>query len=167
MGRITIGFSTPKKFKATSQLIKLYEGTNFSHCFISLPPNNKTPFRRLYHASHGDVHCLKYGKFKKENNIIHEYKINIEEFKIVEIEEFLWNQLQKPYSITQILQIAFNLQLSKNKNNAFICTEIVAKIVKKYLDENIRDLDFLGLKELKGIIDERFNTSIWFSRTKL
>jgi len=154
--RITIGFSTPKKFKLTSWLIRLFEGAKFSHIYIKMEasPSGKLPFAKVFQASHGDVNAVVFNVFKESNKIIHEYEIEIEDEKYFEIASWLWHQLGKPYGFTQLFAIAFNISLSKNKDKKFICSELAGMILRDNLGYDLSEsLDYIGLNDIKNILD--------------
>jgi hypothetical protein len=156
MRKITIGFSTPKKFRLTSKLIQMYEGAKFSHIYIKMEasPNSKLPFAKVFQASHGDVNAVVFDVFKEDNKIIHEYEIEIEDSKYFEIATWLWFQLGKPYGFMQLVAIAFGLALSKNKDSKFICSELAGMILRDNLGYDLSDsLDYIGLNDIKNILD--------------
>ena len=77
--RIRIGASTPKKWRLSSALIKLVEGTEYSHFFMVMEGANKLPFDKVAQASYGDVHLVHYDTFKERNNIFFEVTLEIHE----------------------------------------------------------------------------------------
>jgi uncharacterized protein YycO len=162
MRKILIGFSTPKKFKIGSQLIKLFEGTEYSHVYIGMQPslNSKLPFTKVFEASYGDVHCLTYASFKEQNKIMHEYILEVEDEVYFGSANWLWSQLQKPYAFNQLLKIGLGITIGKKGDNSYICTELVGRMLKNYLKIELhKSLDYIGMKDMKNIIeglDERF-----------
>lgn len=155
MRTLRIGFSTPKKFKLPSYAIRSYEKTKYSHVFIVMGKSEKLNFEKVFQASHGDVNCLTYDRFKEENKIFHEYSITIYDQTYFYIATWLWHQLQKPYSIMQLVKIIFNIKMNQNKDSAFICTELAGRLLEEFLDVNIsKSPDYLGLNDIKQILDE-------------
>lgn len=153
---ITIGFSTPKEFKIGSALIRTIERTDFSHVYIALAPrlNSPLPFTKVFQASYGDVNCLTYANFKDKNEIFFEKAIEVDEKAYYEVANWLWSQLQKPYAFTQLLGIAFNSSIGKQGDDSYICTELVARLLKDKLKLDIRQsLDYIGLNDMKEIIE--------------
>ena len=158
MRKITIGFSTPKKFKLGSFLIRKFEGSEYSHIFIKMnaSPKSPLPFAKVFQASHGDVNAIAYDVFKKDNHIFHEYELEIEDDKYYEVATWLWFQLGKPYGFTQLLGIAFKVKMSNNKEDRFICSELAGMILKEYLCFDIsKSLDYISLDDIKKILESR------------
>lgn len=116
--------SSPIDWKFGAELIKLYQHTEFSH--VAIVKDNL-----VFQASHGRVHCVHIDTFLAENFIIDHFEI---EDSSVDL-DFVYHQLGKPYSYTQILEIAFKYLtgikiLFNNRNNQFICSEFVGKALK-------------------------------------
>jgi len=155
MKTIRIGFSTPKKFKLSSAMIRLYEKTKYSHVFIVMAGSNKLPFEKVFQASHGDVNCMTYEMFKEDNKIFAEYSISIDESTYYSVATWLWFQLQKPYSIMQLVRIVFNVKIKQNNDSAFICSELAGRLLEQFIGVNIsKALDYLGLNDIKEILDD-------------
>jgi hypothetical protein len=115
-----IATSRPKKWKVGAELIKVYQGTEFSHVLIIKGD-------LVYQASHGLVHCAHIDNFTSDNDIVDFYEIDD---SLVDM-EFVYKQLGKSYSTTQIILVPF-LKLVKakykgNKDSKFICSEFVGK----------------------------------------
>lgn len=158
MRSITIGFSTPKKFKLASSFIRFFEGSKFSHIYIKMEasPKSKLPFAKVFQASHGDVNAVAYDVFKESNKIFHEYEIEVTSEKYFEVASWLWHQLGKPYGFTQLLGIAFKVKLSNNRSDRFICSELAGMILKTFLNYDIsKSLDYIGLNDIKNILESR------------
>jgi len=157
MRKVVIGFSTPKDFKLASSLIRLFEGSEYSHIFIKMEASKKSPlpFDKVFQASHGDVNAVVYDVFKEGNKIFHEYEVEVEDSKYFEIAKWLWFQLGKPYGFKQLLGIAFNVKLSNNSDNRFICSELAGMVLKNHLSVDIsKSLDYIGLNDIKKILEE-------------
>ena len=118
-----IATSSPIKFKIGAELIKLYQGTNFSHVLI-------IDGDLVYQASHGLVNCMHIDNFLKSNKIITFYEIDN---SLVDM-EFVKQQLGKEYAYNQILLIPIlklvKAKLNGNNNNKFICSEYVGKALR-------------------------------------
>jgi hypothetical protein len=158
MRKIGFGFSTPKKWKLGSQMIRWYEGTKYSHIFMVMypSPKSKLPFKKVFQASHGDVNCLSYEVFEEQNHIFHFYEIDVSDVDYYRAAQWLWSQLQKPYSISQLTKIGFNISIKKeSSDSSYICTELAGKLLANILDYEIhRNLDYIGLKQIKEILDK-------------
>jgi hypothetical protein len=71
------------------------------------------------------------GVFLADNKIISKFNVPDSTVDM----DFVYRQLGKPYSIKQILEIAFKYVtgikiLDNNNNNSFICSELVGKALK-------------------------------------
>ncbi len=158
MRTLRIGFSTPKKFKLPSFLIRTFEKTKFSHTFIVMEGRGNLPFDKVFQASHGDVNCLTYDNFKEDNKIFHEYTWDVPDKVYYGAATFLWNQLQKPYSIKQLLSIALNIKISNNNTEKYICTELAGIILRDHLGFDIsKSLDYMGLRDIQHLLEEGKN----------
>lgn len=118
-----IATSSPNTFKIGAELIKLYQGTSFSHVLII---QNDL----VYQASHGMVNCMYIDNFLSKNNIIHTYEV---EDSLVDV-DFIKQQLGKDYGYMQLILIPFlkavNAKLKGNNNDKFICSEFVGKALR-------------------------------------
>jgi uncharacterized protein YycO len=158
MRKIIIGFSTPKRFKLASSLIRCFENSSYSHIYIKMEASSdsKLPFAKVFQASHGDVNAVAYDVFKESNKIFHEYEIVVTSEKYFEIATWLWFQLGKPYGFSQLLGIAFKVKLSNNRDDRFICSELAGMILKTFLNYDIsKSLDYIGLNDIKKILESR------------
>lgn len=155
MRKITIGFSTPKKFNLTSFLVRLFERSDYSHIYIKMESshNSPLPFAKVFQASHGDVNAVAYDVFTESNKIFHEYEIEVSDEKYYNVARWLWFQLGKPYGFLQLFGIAFKVKLSSNRSNRFICSELAAMILKEHLGFDIsKSLDYVGLNEVRSFL---------------
>lgn len=158
MRSITIGFSTPKKFKLASSFIRCFEKSDYSHIYIKMQssPNSKLNFDKVFQASHGDVNAVAFDVFKEFNHIFHEYELEVTEDKYFEIAKWLWFQLGKPYGFLQLLGIGFNIKLSNNRSDRFICSELAGMVLRDYIGYDISEsLDYIGLNDIKEILESR------------
>jgi hypothetical protein len=160
MRKIIIGFSTPKKFKLASALIRWFEKSDYSHIYIRMKatPNSSLNFDKVFQASHGDVNAVSFDVFQEGNKIFHEYEIEVEDSKYFEVATWLWKQLGKPYGFLQLLGIAFNIKLSNNREDRFICSELSGMVLRDYLNFDINDsLDYIGLNDIRYILEDMEN----------
>lgn len=128
--------SSPKGFKFGAELIKLYQGTEFSHVAIILHD------RLVFQASHGFVNCVHISNFMKENKIINSYSVDSRSIDM----DFVYKQLGKPYSIFQLIVLPFlkfvKAKYKGNRNQAFICSEFVGKALKlQWVDDTTTPLE--------------------------
>lgn len=157
---IIIGFSTPKKFKIGSYIIRCFENSEYSHIYIRMKTkaDSPLPFDKVFQASHGDVNAVAFDVFKEGNKIFHEYEIEVEESKYFDVYKWLWFQLGKPYGFTQLLGIGLNLKLKSNNDKKFICSELSGMILRDHLGFDISDsLEYIGLNDIRYILEEMEN----------
>lgn len=119
-----IATSTPKGFKLGAEIIKWYQGTEFSHVLILEED-------LVYQASHGFVNCWHIEVFMEQNNMITVYEIPDSAVDM----EYVKSQLGRKYSVMQILKIAVyaltHFKFKKdNGNKSFICSELVGKALR-------------------------------------
>lgn len=157
MRKIRIGLSTPRDFKLGSAIIKLRERTKWSHTFIVMEgrKGSSVPFDKVFEASYGDVHCLTYENFQEQNEIFLEKTIEISDERYAKVATWLWDQLQKPYGYHQLFKIGLNIQFGSQGDDAYICTELVGKMLEDYLSYDIsKSLDYIGMNDIYEIINE-------------
>lgn len=127
--------SSPIKYKIGAELIKWYQGTDYSHVFILYGDF-------VFQSSHGMVNVCHIENFLKENRIID--KVKVEEEKVDTA--FLTKELGKPYGYSQIeeifLRYVFVIKLKiisksrfrkifkDNGNLKHICSEYIGKSLK-------------------------------------
>ncbi len=158
MRKITIGFSTPKKFKLASSLIRCFENSSYSHIYIKMEasPNSKLPFAKVFQASHGDVNAVAFDVFREGNKIFHEYQIEVTDEKYFEVANWLWHQLGKPYGFMQLVGIALKVKTSNNSYSKFICSELTGMVLRDYIGMDIvKSLDYIGLNDIRKILESR------------
>ena len=163
MRKLTFFSSTPKDFKVSSTGIRWHEYGLYSafskkatHIGIILESEecNPNPFKKIFHAAYGDVNCLTLDNFLEKNHMYPIGEIHVPERLYFEIEEWLWDKLQKPYSKIQLVQILFGLE-KEGSPKSFICTELVARLIEDKLGYNITNaLDTIGIVECISIIKD-------------
>lgn len=140
---LKVGFSKPKaKWKILSNLICWVQGWNkASHTYLVLW-DSATQQEIVFHAAFPKVSLIPKSEFIKDNKIYEEVNICLDKHAsftdCIFIEEYVWsmiyNSLNKPYSIMQLFLILWKLITGKNykvKNPdaAYICTEIISKLM--------------------------------------
>lgn len=130
-----VATSAPNSFKIGAELIKFYQGTEFSHVLII---NGDL----VYQASHGLVNCTHIDNFIVDNKIINFYEVPDTSVDL----DFINKQLGKKYGTLQLVFIPF-LKLVKakskgNGNQKFICSEFVGKALRlDWVDDTTTPLD--------------------------
>lgn len=131
--KLYIGFSKAKGFKPLSWLIRLFEGTNYSHVYTKFH-NNFYDDIDIYQASKGFVNHTLESQFISENEIIAEFYIEINNEEKKHLIKFLRNKLGKPYSVITLIGIflsRFGIISKKfyDGDEAYICSELVARVL--------------------------------------
>ena len=141
---IYVGFSRPSKFKIVSSLIMMWQGfTKYSHVYLRFYDEYTSKWV-IFEASHGEVHLIEWGNWLENNISIRENPFELDEQHRKEVISFVIDNLQKPYSIKNIIGIVIygltGFRLFTDGPKAFICSELIAlaldnKIIfKKPLD---------------------------------
>lgn len=139
MENIYIGFSYPKKFKLGAKAISVWMNRPYSHVYIRFE-SSKLP-SNVYHAAHGMVHFREFENFKKENNIIKEYKIQVTSTQKLDVliksiqlagEVYGYSELGKIF-ISDIFYNITEKEIKFNNGKGYICSELVAKICENDL----------------------------------
>lgn len=116
--------SSPTKWKIGAEIIKWYQGTNYSH--VALIDNDDL----VYQASHGYVNVWNFDVFMESNDVISVYEIPDEAVDM----DYIKSHLGRKYGFDQILRIAFyvltRIKLKSNGEKRFICSELIGKALR-------------------------------------
>lgn len=144
MRTFKVGFSRPKRFKLVSFIIQKFMKTKFSHTYLVFDVQS-TGQKVMYHATRKGVHCLEYETFKKDNIIITEIDVPLE--NRTESLRFCINHLGKAYSFITLLAILLNIRFGDGEKS-FICSELVARS----LNLEVKNLDTVTPLEIKNLL---------------
>lgn len=126
---IYIGFSRPRRFKIFSALIMLFLGASFSHVYMRFYDDYTSKWI-IFEASHGEVHLIEEFNWRLKNTVVREQSFELDEKHRREVIRFVIDNLQKPYSFTNILGIVFHSLTGKkwflDGPKAYICSELIA-----------------------------------------
>lgn len=130
MRTIKFGFSySTKVFPIFSIGIRVWDGTEFSHCYTEFE-NRKFPHIPLiYQASHDMMNFMTRPTFLHNNKITHEFVVEVTDEQHDRLLEAAMKMAGKPYSTRQILGIVladiFNLKKNPftKSEESFICSE--------------------------------------------
>lgn len=134
---IIVGFSAPINKKLGSEVIKWYLKTEYSHVFISWR-SDSLQRDMVYHAANGMVHFINKENFLKNNIIIKEYIIPIDNNcknkiirKCVDLAavDYGYDELLK--IIIKDLCIKLSVKCEFINSKGFICSELVAEILEE------------------------------------
>lgn len=139
----TLLFTTPKKFKLGSFLIRWRLKKPYSHV-CGVVSTGPIGLFDLYQASHGDVNDIDLENFLKENIVLKSCRIGFEDKEdYYSLIRYLKKQRGKDYSEWGALASTFSLlrklKIGKNGDSEFMCSEYMARAL-----------------ETTGIIDKSF-----------
>ena len=134
---IIIGFSTPKRFKLISWLIRCIEGTPYSHSYVSFLED-----AIICHANKLGIHSISVSEFSNNNHTLFEFKFNVEDATYRDTLRYCQSFYGCPYGFKQLIGIAIkkiiNYLYKKDVCNIFadgshtqICVEFCAYTLKK------------------------------------
>lgn len=171
--KIIIGFSRPRysKFNLFSRffsfLIRLFERSEFSHVYIKWYSNKLNRYL-IYHASATGVNFIGQEIFNQKSIVIHEFEIESDEDTLNKTKQFAIDNCGKSYGFLNLIGIGivrifyiFGINFKNflsDSDKTFICSELVAKILKENFNFDIKkSLELIGPKEIYIILsnDER------------
>lgn len=167
MNKITIGFSRPKKWKPVAWLIRLVEGTDYSHVFVTWHCTN-IQRRKVFEAVGSGIRILSNVNFKKHAEIVELYDFYVDDKTLFAIEQEAHDMTGKPYGYKALLGLTimrtfnfFNriLRLKGRQGNPFkdgdysqVCVEAGGMVVKRILKDLPDKYEDLALKPFNTII---------------
>jgi len=133
--QLLVGFSSAKKWHWTTWLVKLVEGTPFSHVYIRVIDGDSDA---VCNIAPDEKQFLPYNEFISYNNIIREFPLTFNQSHLNEILPKLKpNSL--PYNFGKIISIGISrllgkhaIRLSKylwNRHKGIICTELTVAVL--------------------------------------
>lgn len=153
MKRLIIGFSKPQsKLAIVSAIIRLIQGTKFSHVFFKIENDNmRNSF--FYHASGTKVNFMNSKLFYKKNDVVKAFALEITEEGFYRFLDAAIDRVGSPYSILQLfgnfLLEVFHLRKNPLKTDGFICTELVADILSEVKGFRFsQDKEVIDLKDI-------------------
>lgn len=136
---LIIGFSKPKKFKLFSWIIRKIQKTPFSHVYIRFY-SSKYERWLVYQASATSVNFIEFKRFSDINEIIKEFEIPASETAKNNVVQKAIDLVGAPYGVKQVIGIGivellkdFNIHIENPlaENNAWVCSEVVAEVLKE------------------------------------
>ncbi len=164
MKTIVIGFSRPKKkfLPVFSWLIRLIQGTAFSHCYVRwFSETYDEPL--VYEASGTQVRFVGSQAWKNHVEVIHEFELDISDVQFKAFVKFCMSTSGMPYSSTQIFGIAL-VQVAKlikvkmgnplkNGKRGWVCSELVGYLLNDIIGVAYDyELDSAGPKEIYELV---------------
>lgn len=163
MEKIIVGFSKGKGFVPVSWLIKLFEGTPYSHAYLKF--RSESLERTLvYEATGKGIFFKSVQEFDSRSTVIAEYELEIHPDQKKRLMQFCIDSSGKHYSQLQICSIFLKKSLEKigikisnlfpNADKEFICSELAAKCLELIDYKAADDLDLITPKELKEYVEK-------------
>lgn len=167
METIYIGFSkSTKKFAWFSWLIRLVDGTEYSHVYIKFH-SNSLERDIIYQASGTQVNFVGTKIFESCNKVVIEYPLDIKEETKKRILQQAIDKAGIPYGIKEIFGLAiiklyslFGKKISNpfgNRDITYVCCELVADLLTEQGILSIKDIESITPKDLEVYIKELSN----------
>jgi hypothetical protein len=160
---ITIGFSkSKKKFAIGSFLIRLYQMTPFSHCYIRMNVP-LVPSDAIIHASEGKVLRMSGTQFDKRHEVVKEFCLELDESVHNQIRIDMHEISGDDYSIWQnagiiLVDIAriLGFRIANPWVSGWNCSEFVVRILRDHYPTEFTRIDpeTVTPKELYVIIEK-------------
>lgn len=158
---IIILFSTPRKRKVISRIIRKVEGTEFSH--ISIAIFNKRIQRYVTFEAAGLLtRCLELENWKHHNFPIKAFEIPCDTALETKILTKAIDTLGRPYGKKQLIGLlfvrlfgTFNIRIKNpfsDGNSSYVCSEYVGHLLKD-LGFNLGDLDTVTPKDIYEVLE--------------
>lgn len=150
MRELIIGFSTNKSpYNLISGAIRLAQRTNYSHVYIRTE-SDWWQRSLIYQASGISVNMMTLNVFEKDNKIIKEFRIQVDDEVYKEVVRYAMDQCGIGYGWTQLFGLGFVLfvealtgkRISNPSKGGFICSELVARLLRQ-LEDTLNVEDFL------------------------
>ena len=159
MIKVIIGFSHSKSpFAIGSKIIASAENRSYSHVHVQLS-DSEIGREMVYQASNGFVNCLTLEAFTQIHEIVKEYILMATDSEYWDMIIFLKSSLGAPYSRAQMIAIAIKkllgVQLNiSNKDSAFICSELGARVCQCLKIPVNESVDFVTPSDLDKILSD-------------
>lgn len=154
MDSLIVGFSKPRsKIAILSKLIRLVQGTEFSHVYVAWD-SEWLDTRIIYEASGSMVHFIDQDRFNQKVIVVHEVSIPISKECKKKVVRFAMHKASSPYSVKQLgkiflYKVLTSLKLpcswlKKDDRVSYVCSELVSQILIECLGEKMdQDLDVI------------------------
>jgi hypothetical protein len=143
---IYIGFSkSRKKIAIGSWLIRAYQRTEYSHCYIRIPHPTKSD--TIFHASEGLVQRMSETQFDKKHRVVQEFEISVPRESFVSMGNIAHELSGSDYGLLQNfgivlarLLLKINIRINNPFKKGWNCSELVCYMMRQF-DSNFNDLD--------------------------
>jgi hypothetical protein len=133
MAKVYIGFSYPKEFKLGAASIAWWIEKSYSHVYLRFEYLNSKD--AIFHAAHGMIHFRSVDNFKRDNDVIKEYEIELTQLEhdnffddCMDLAGEVYGTIELPkILISDIVLHAFNREIRWKNGKGYICSELVGK----------------------------------------
>jgi hypothetical protein len=133
--KIIIGCSRNSSCKIGSELIQLWQGTNYSHVYARWYLSSQER-DIVFQAAHGMVHQISLNNFTKTNVIVKEFILELSDEQFKKFSQKCIDLCGIPYSKLQLLQIfisgATNGKVKFVDQKGYICSELMAELLEDF-----------------------------------
>ena len=157
MSKLTIGFSRPSsKFAIFGRAIMLYEGVNYSHCYIKYTTGSGSVL--ICQASKGMLNFMSVPAFLLHNVVVEEFEIDVTPDQLAFIKKKSMDKAGLPYSVKQIVGIVvagiFKLKTNPfdSDPDTFVCSEWVGETLQSLGVKIDKDLGLITPKDIREIV---------------
>lgn len=141
MRNLTVGFSRPKhlKFPLFSWLIRLYEGTPYSHVYLKWYSKRYNCYL-VYHAASMGLHFLGEEQQEVQLDTVEEYHFDLPDYKFHNLVDYCLQKAGTPYGILGVFGLVISRLLGKSRNifnqkeRAQFCTELTSRLLRNAFD---------------------------------
>lgn len=142
--------------QAGVRVLKLFEGTNFSHISLAFKINNEV---RIAESVFPRFRFSIFSEWARDYRPVSVYSVSVTDEQFSKILAYAATHGSRPYSLLQLANIALKRALpifgrGLNHEESMICSEFVARALSRALPmPHIDDFDSVGLLEVQRIID--------------
>lgn len=130
MRKLVIGFSkSTKKFAPFSWAIRLWDKTDYSHCYTQFENRRFPDLPLIYQASHDMMNFMTREVFLESNKVVEEFIVETNDEQHEKLLHEAMKMVGRPYGVKQVIGIAIAdlLRLKKNpftkKEKTYTCSE--------------------------------------------
>lgn len=160
MKTITIGFSSPNKFKFGAWCIQKWINKHYSHVYIRYSDDQDRNI--VFQAAHGLVHPILFDHFLEHNNTIKEYQLEFSDIEYQQLRNFYYSNMGKPYDYVDLIKIVcydiamkFGFKINTTDCSGYICSELAAKMLSDIKRYNFnKPLNLVSPGDVESILEE-------------
>lgn len=156
--KFTVCFTRPKgPWAIGARLIMKVLGSTWSHAAIELvDPATKLPL--IFQATGAAVNFYYLDKFLEHNEFVHKFEVQVTPLEYIDLWGYSLQRLGSDYSYKELLNIftqrVFRIKSwFKDDEKSYICSELVARVLRKLGQSMPEDLDSMDPKTLFDILN--------------